>query len=223
WSGCGMWSARSSGWCWSSCCSAFSASSRCAWCRRSTAATPPESPRRPDTLRARPPRPRGSVPLGLAKAVGALQALLGAWDEPALQLLEVRDPGHDVMALGGMPGLQALERPLGLLLVLHELLHEVPHRVHRGVGSEEGDEDEAIPELAELAEGERVAVLVPPERGGVVEGEGQVRVGLLHRARELDGGSPVRVRQLGPDEVHPRVGVGPPAPDRLLHAAAHRP
>src|SRR5207249_6265661 len=85
---------------------------------------------------------------------------------------------HDVVALGRVADLHLLETPLGLLLVAHELLHRVPHRVRRRVGGEERDEDELVAELAELLERERVRILVPAEGRRVVERERQPRMRL---------------------------------------------
>src|SRR6266850_5225824 len=97
----------------------------------------------------------------LVEPVAALDALLGAGDVLLLQLLEVGHARHDVMALRGVAGLRLLQPPLRLLLVLGELLHRVPRRVHAGVSGEERDEDELVAELAQLLERERVLVTRP--------------------------------------------------------------
>src|SRR5712691_46763 len=157
----------SSGRCWSACCWARWRSSPGAPSGRSAAATGAER-----TSAARragaPDRAARLILLALVhlrfrEAVGTLDALLGAGDVLPLQLLEVGHPRHDVMALGGMADLQALQRPLSLLFVLHQLLHVVPDRVHRGMGAEERDEDELVAELAQLAERQRIGILVPAE------------------------------------------------------------
>src|SRR5262249_26213296 len=105
------------------------------------------------------------------------------------------------MALGRMSRLHLLERPLRLLLVLHQVFEGVPHRVHARVRRVEGDEDELVPERAELAEEERTRIAAPLEGRRVVEGEWQVRMRLAHRPREGDRGLAPGVRELRPDEV----------------------
>ena len=127
-----------------------------------------------------------------------------------------------MVALGRVVDLHPLEAPLGLFLVLGQLVHGVPDRVHRGVGTVERDEDEPIAELPQLPEGQGVGILVPAERRGVVERQRQARVRLLHGSGELDGRSAVGAGQLAPDQVHTRVGVCAPTPDRLFHAAPDR-
>src|SRR5881628_576924 len=84
--------------------------------------------------------PRSMPCAGFAEAVRRLDPGRGPGDVLALELLEVADARHDVVALGRMPGLRPLERPLGLLLVLDQVLHGVPHRVHAGVSRVERDE-----------------------------------------------------------------------------------
>ena len=121
-----------------------------------------------------------------------------------------------------MAGLRLLQPPLRLLLILGQLLERVPRGVHAGVGGEERDEDELVAELAQLLEGEGVAVARPLEGRGVVEREGQVGVRLAHGLRELDGGLARGVRQLRPHGIDAGVGVQPAPGDRLLQAAAHR-
>src|SRR5439155_5154170 len=83
-----------------------------------------------------------SVHPRVVEALRRLDALLRARDVLLLELLEVRDAGHHVVALRRMADLRLLEPPLRLLLVAHQLLHRVPHRVGRRVGGEERDEDE---------------------------------------------------------------------------------
>src|SRR5262249_13647956 len=96
-------------------------------CRR----TRPMIPRRPAGLeKAETPRPglgrspgatnqrMRSVGPVVVEPVRALDAVLGAGNIPLLELLEVGDASHDVMAFRRMAGLQFLERPLRLLLVL---------------------------------------------------------------------------------------------------------
>src|SRR5437764_7599208 len=156
----------------------------------------------------------------LAEAVRALQARVGPRDVPLLELLEVGDPRHDVVALGRVADLHLLETPLGLLLVAHELLHRVPHRVRRRVGGEERDEDELVAELAELLERERVRILVPAEGRRVVERERQPRMRLAHGLGERDRRLARGVAELRPDEVDARVRVRAAPADRLLQAPA---
>src|SRR5712692_9809316 len=133
---------------------------------------------------------------GVAEAVRGLDASRGPGNVLALELLEVADTRHDVVALGGMAGLRPLERPLRLLLVLHQLFHGVPHRVHAGVGRVEGDEDELVAQVAQLLEQERVGVGAPLERRGVVERERHVRMRLAQSPGEGDGRLAARIREL---------------------------
>src|SRR5438445_10200451 len=159
--------------------------------------------------------------LRAVEAVRRLAPLVRARDVRLLEVLEVRDAGHHVVALGRVTDLRLLEPPLRLLLVTHQLLHRVPHGVGRGVRGEERDEDEPVAELAELLERERVRVRVPTERGGVVEREREVGVSLSQRAGEGDRRLARGIRQLAPDQVHAGVGVRPSPPDRLLQAPTH--
>src|SRR5204862_910241 len=133
-------------------------------------------------------------------------------------LLEVGDTRHHVMALGRVTDLRLLEAPLRLFLVAHQLLHRVPDRVRGRVGRVERDEDELVAERAQLLEGEWMRILVPAEGGRVVEGQRQVRMRLAHRLGEGHRRLARRVRQLAPDQVHARVGVGAAATDRLFEA-----
>src|SRR5438477_6536605 len=94
----------------------------------------------------------------VVEAGRALDARVAAGDVLLLQLLEVAHAGHHVVALGRVAVLGLLQTPLSLLLVLHELLHRVPHGVHAGVGGEERDEDELVAQLTKLLEGERVLI-----------------------------------------------------------------
>src|SRR6266496_4483330 len=82
----------------------------------SATADDPERRRR-GRARRRPGRARSSVALALGEPRRTLQALRGAGNVAPLQLLEVRDPGHDVVALGRVVDLHPLEAPLGLFLV----------------------------------------------------------------------------------------------------------
>src|SRR5207249_9270681 len=86
------------------------------------------------------------------------------------------------------------------------------------VGRVERDEDELVAERAQLLEGEWMRILVPAEGGRVVEGQRQVRMRLAHRLGEGHRRLARRVRQLAPDQVHARVGVGAAATDRLFEA-----
>jgi len=158
---------------------------------------------------------------GFAEAVRRLDPGGGPGDVLALELLEVADARHDVVALGRMPGLRPLERPLGLFLVLDQVLHGVPHRVHAGVGRVERDEDELVAEVTQLLEPEGIAVGAPLERRGVVEREWHVRMRLAQRAGEGDGWLTARIGELGPDQVGAGIRVGAAPPDRLVQAAAH--
>src|SRR3990170_2471901 len=151
-----------------------------------------------------------------------LDALLGARDVALLELLELRDARHHVVALGRVADLRLLEPPLRLLLVAHQLLHRVPHRERARVRREDGDEDVAVPQRAQLLERQRVRVRVPAERGRVVERERQVRVARPHRAGEGDRRLARGARQLAPHEVHARGGGRAPAPGRPLAAPADR-
>ena len=74
-------------------------------------------------------------------------AILGYGSQGHAHALNLRDSGVSVQV-----GLPETSRSRARA----EKLHEVPHRVHRGVGSEERDEDEAVPELAQLPERERI-------------------------------------------------------------------
>src|SRR5439155_20262352 len=173
-------------------------------CRR----TKPMIPRRPAvSAKAETPGsdaetgPRGvesthvSVSSVVVEPVGALDPILAAGNVELLQFLEVGHASHHVVAFGRMAGLQLLERPLGLLLVLHQVFHGIPHGVHPRVGRVERDEDELVAEITQLAEQERVRVAAPAERGRVVEGEREMRVGLPHGLGEGDGGLAPRVRE----------------------------
>ncbi len=152
WSGCATWSARSSGSYWSSCCSASSASSAV----RIVQAMPARR-----GLSHRGDRTRGAPVAAAARAQCPLaspnpsepcrrSSVPGMYRRSSSWKCETRAITWWLSV--GMAGLEPLERPLRLLLVLHQLLHGVPHRVHRGVGAEERDEDELVAELAQLPE-----------------------------------------------------------------------
>src|SRR5256886_12595062 len=170
---------------------------------------------------SRPP-PRSSMHALLVEAGTPLDALLGAGDVLLLQLLEVGHARHDVVTLRGMAGLRLLQPPLRLLLILGQLLERVPRGVHAGVGGEERDEDELVAELAQLLEGQAVAVARTLEGRGAVERERQAGVRLAHGLRELDGRLARGVRQLRPHGIDACGGVQAAAGQRLLQAAAHR-
>src|SRR5207244_7894554 len=72
-----------------------------------------------------------SVHPTVVEAGRRLDPLLGARDVLLLELLEMGDPSHHVVALGRMPDLRLLEESLRLLLVALKILHRVPHRVPR--------------------------------------------------------------------------------------------
>src|SRR5439155_15973228 len=144
-------------------------------CRRPARPTDPSRTtlrrsRRPSSWREF-PRHRGRSggargPLGVRSMEPAvvvagrgLDSLLGARDVLLLQLLEVGDTRHHVMALGRVTDLRLLEAPLRLFLVAHQLLHRVPDRVRGRVGRVERDEDELVAERAQLLEGEWMRIL----------------------------------------------------------------
>src|SRR5207244_12715692 len=89
--------------------------------------------------------------------------------------LVVRDTGEEMVALRRdvvalMPFL-ALERDVGVLLLVAQALEQLREFVAVGVLSGERDEEELVAELAELREGDRVGIVEPLEGRRPVEGE----------------------------------------------------
>src|SRR6266508_3313640 len=62
-----------------------------------------------------------------------------------------------------------LELDVGLLLLVFQPLEQLGEAVAGGVLRREGDEEEPVPEVAELGEGDRVGVVEPLERRRPVE------------------------------------------------------
>ena len=84
--------------------------------------------------------------------------------------------------VGGVAAFAATARYGDRDAAFARVLERVPHRVHAGVGRVQGDEDELVAERSQLAEQEGARIAAPLEGGRVVEGEGKLGVGLLHRA-----------------------------------------
>src|SRR5205823_3189143 len=138
------------------------------------------------------------------KMLAKLVAEAGGAIHLAHQLM-VGHAGEEVVAARreialGRP-LLALERDVGLLVVLGKALKKRADAVAGGVLGGERDEEEADAEIGDLVEPEWVRLVLPLERRGVVEGEARLREALADLGREGLERTPLGGRELAPEQV----------------------
>src|SRR5450631_4851076 len=103
-------------------------------------------------------------------------------------VLVIRDAREQVVALGRdvRPApLLALQRHVALFLLRLEVVEEDRHAVPGRMLQGEGDEDEAHTELTQIVPGDRALLVVPLERGRIVESEASLGKALADLAAEL--------------------------------------
>src|SRR5438045_1440383 len=140
------------------------------------------------------------------------------------EVMVVRHPGEKVMAARGdidaVRPLLALQGHVALFLLPHQVVKEHRHAVAGGVLQRERDEDEAHAELTELVPGDGILLVLPLERGRVVEREARLGKALADLGAELLGRPTVGGRELAPQQVrNTAVHIAKAALDGELYPA----
>src|SRR5258708_6720319 len=139
-------------------------------------------------------------------------------------MLVIRHSGEQVVALRRdvhvrRPFLSLQRHVAGLLTVL-EFVEQNGHAMPGSVLQREGDEDEADTEVAKLVPGDRILLVVPLERGRVVEREARSWKPFADLAAELLCRSSLGGWKLAPKKVgNAAVHVAQAAIDRELDSA----
>src|SRR5919199_2327494 len=160
---------------------------------------------------ARAPRFASRLSLSGTPLDGLLGAvlLLHAVAEPrcaihAAHQVVVGHPREEMMTAAGQvligSPLLVLELDIRLLVALAESLQQLAEAETVGVDCGQGDEQEAIAELAKLFETQRVRVEMPFEGARPVEREAGIWEAFAHLDREGLDGSALRGGELAPDQ-----------------------
>src|SRR6266545_6897621 len=181
------------------------------------------------------PRDRGAAPAPrsssrscsyntlLRKLLLELRSEARATEGLAHQLV-VRNAGEEVVALArqilSVRPFLPLQLDVRLLLLLVHALQQRGQSVRHRVLRTKGDEDEAVPQLAELREGDRIRIVEPLERARPVEGKAGIREAPVHLVGESLDRPALGCRELAPDEIRDAgVQVAQRAQGRELDAA----